>query len=159
MQIKSKLLEFVERAKERKVNDDRAKEELASIMDMLTDVIPDEVSGYKTDKAFHAVISYEDGDIDSNYFRFCLKQGVVVVCVPHHCSDNTGMEVYCLKDFDSSYIEDFTYINFEQLVIVFEEFVEKLSSMPTFENELKTLAEINNAIKEIINKNKKDSKE
>lgn len=153
MQVKDKLLEFVERAKERKVNEDRAKEELVSVMNMITEIIPDDVSGYKTDKTFRAVVSWRGEDIDSELFRFCLRKGTIVLCAPYYYEEN-GLKVYGSKGFDSSCIKDFTYIDFNQLIPAFEEFVDKLSSMSAFKNELKTLTEINNAIKEIINKNK-----
>ena len=162
-----KLAELLERIEERKKNTKKAKEELATIMEMLSNAIPDAVTGYATEKFFHAKASWlHERDKYWFYvegmFYFLLENGYVKIGTQEKVYDEYG-NVCCSVDyypspmsrtsmsFGPSRIDDFDYIDFEKLVPALIEFVKNISEIATFKKKKKILTDIREAVEKVVN--------
>ena len=132
------LSRVLERMEGRKKNTEKAREDLATIMESLSDIIPDKVSGYNSDKEFHVKASWwvNNWVYFDDKCRFGVIDGEVSII------DKYGEEICDYANFHD--VVD--YINFGEMVPALIDFIEKLSEINVWGEEVKALESIKKAL-------------
>lgn len=140
MDYAEEFRKIMEKMEKRRNNTEKAKEELKEIMRMLTEIIPDQVTGFGTNKEFHVKASCWDNgwvNYDCNAY-FTIKKGKACI------NGNNGIV------FD---IDDVNYINFRQLVTALLEFIENLTNITTWDEEVEVIEKIENSLSQKMKDN------
>ena len=134
-----KIMEKMER---RRNNTEKAREDLATIMETLTNLIPDKMTGYNSKKSFFVKASWWNG---SNWVYFdgeCYFKVINgKVCV---------VDEYSNPLFSSKNLEDIAdYINFEQMVPALIEFIDNLLDVETWDKETEVISRIKDSLSQV----------
>ncbi len=128
-----KFGKIMKRMETRKRNTLQAKDDIATIMKMLTEITPDQVSGFGTNKEFNIKASWWDNGwvYYNDYAYFAIKKGKV-------CIRGSYGTVFDMDDIN--------YVNFRELVPALIEFINNLLNINTWEEETATIEEIKDSL-------------
>lgn len=137
-----KFGKIMEKMETRKRNTKKAREDLATIMKTLTDLIPDKVSGYGTKKTFLVKASWWDG---SGWVHFHDEAHFEVVDGKIWAVGDYGKKVFCNEDLE----DDVDYINFKQMVPALIEFIDNLLDVETWDKETEVISRIKDSLSQV----------
>ena len=133
-----KMSKIVERMEKRKKNTSKAKKDLATIMEVLSGIIPDKVTGYNSHKKFFVKASWWNGS-NWDYYKsdVCFKITNGKVCI----TDNFDI-VFNYEDIP----DVMDYIDFKDMIPALIEFIDNLLDIATWDKEVEIIEKIKNSL-------------